>query len=150
MRIIISIVVSLAIASGMYIMFLKSAASGSSGGSPKVVISTTTVQMQLVNIAEAEKMYFVQNSSFGSLDELAASNTFKLKFPDPDDYEYSVDATASGFKATARHAFAKGAKADNYPVISIDQNMQVERSDQSSPAQPPSGKQTPAGSGQPE
>src|ERR1700685_1186410 len=98
MRVIISIVVSLAIASGLYIMFLKSAASGSS---PKVVISTTTVQMQLVNIAEAEKMYFVQNSSYASLDELASSYTFKLKVPDPDGYEYSVDATVSGFKATA-------------------------------------------------
>jgi hypothetical protein len=143
MRVIISIVVSLAIASGLYIMFLKSAASGSS---PKVVISTTTVQMQLVNIAEAEKMYFVQNSSYASLDELASSNTFKLKVPDPDGYEYSVDATGSGFKATARHADIKGARAENYPVISIDETMQVERSDRSSSDTPPSEKQASADS----
>jgi hypothetical protein len=128
MRIIISIVVTLAISAGLYIAFLRSATHGA-GGSPKTVISTTTVQMQLVNIAEAEKMYFVQNNTYGSLEDLASSGTFKLKVPDPDDYEYSVNASASGFKATAHHADTKDAKAENYPVVSIDETMQVERSD---------------------
>jgi|SRR5579863_5124156 len=126
MRVIISIVVTLAISAGLYIVFLRSATSGS--GSPKTVISTTTVQIQLVNIAEAERIYYVQNSTYGSLDELASSGTFKLKVPDPDGYEYLVDASASGFKATAHHADTHDAKAENYPVLSIDQTMQVERS----------------------
>jgi hypothetical protein len=126
MRVLISIVISLGIAMGMYLIFLRS--TSGSGGSPTVTISTTTVQMQLVNIAQAERIYYVQNNTYATLDELASSGTLKLKDPDPDGYIYSIDASAAGFKAIGKHADVSGAKPANYPVISIDQTMQVQRS----------------------
>jgi hypothetical protein len=126
MRVLISIVVTAAVALGMYFFFLRSALSGS-GGSPAQMISTTSVQMQLVSIAQAERMYYVQNSTYATLDDLASSGTLTLKTPDPDGYTYAVDASPSGFKATARHADAVGGNPASYPVISIDQTMQVQR-----------------------
>lgn len=120
--------VSLILATGMYIVFIKKASGAN--GSPKTMISTTTVQMQVLNIAQAERIYYVQNNTYGTLDDLASSGTFKLKDPDPNGYVYSVDASAAGFKATAHHADVQGEKSDeNYPVISVDQTMQVQRSD---------------------
>lgn len=88
--------VSLALATGMYIVFIKK--TSGANGSPKTMISTTTVQMQVLNIAQAERIYYVSNNTYGTLDDLASSDTFKLKDPDPSGYVYSVDASGSGFQ----------------------------------------------------
>jgi len=127
MRALISVVVTLAVAMGMYLLFMKNALSGS-GGSPTQLISTTSVQMQLVNIAQAERIYYVQNNTYASLNDLASSGALTLRTPDPDGYTYVVDASPTGFKATAHHEDVAG-KPSSYPVISIDQTMQVQRSD---------------------
>ena len=36
-------------------------------------------QMQVLNIAQAERIYYVQNNTYGTLYDLASSDTFKLK-----------------------------------------------------------------------
>jgi hypothetical protein len=50
-----------------------------------------------------------------------------------DGYTYAVEPSAGGFKATARHAdppvSSNGAPALHYPIISVDQSMQIRQSD---------------------
>ena len=127
MRILISIVVTLGVATGMYVIYLRSVTSGSAG-SPMVMVSTATVQVQLVNIAQAERIYFAQNSTYATIEDLTSSGTLKLDSPDRAGYAYSIDVSASSFQATAHHIDPPGAKAEKYPVLSIDQTMQVQRS----------------------
>ena len=126
MRVIISLIVTLGLASLMYVIFIRTLSPN--GASPQQVISTTGVEMQLVNLAQAERMYFVQNNSYASLDELSSSGTFTVPMPDHDGYNYSVDASATGFVATAKHAEIPGKNSADYPTLSIDQTMQVHHS----------------------
>lgn len=125
MRVLLSILITVAIGMGTYVMFLKSSVS-SAGGSPVSTISTTSVKMELVQIAQAEKTYYAQNSSYATIDQLSSSGWLTLKTPDPTGYTYSVDATADGFMATARHEDAKGGESKDYPTMSIDQTGKVQ------------------------
>jgi hypothetical protein len=124
MRIIISLLFTVAIGMGVYVMYMKSSVPG---GTPMTAVSTTTVKMQLLEIAQAERTYYVQNNSYATLDQLSSSGWLTMKTPDPTGYTYTVDATADGFTATARHPGAQGKDSDpkDFPPMSIDQTMKV-------------------------
>jgi hypothetical protein len=125
MRVIVSLVITLAIGMGLYAVYLRSTVS-STGGHPVSAISTTHVQMQLLQIAQAERTYYVQNNSYATIDELASSGSLTLRTPDPDGYSYSAEAAAGGFIVTARHTGPSGGASDDFPTLSIDQNMTVQ------------------------
>jgi hypothetical protein len=122
MRVIISLVFTVAIAMGLYALYLKSTVS-SAGGHPVSAISTTSVKMQLLQIAQAERAYNAQNGSYATIDELSSSGSLTLRTPDPDGYSYSVDSSPAGFTVTARH---DGSESGDYPTMSIDQSMTVQ------------------------
>ncbi len=92
MRIVVSLLFTVAIGMGLYALYLKSTVS-STGGHPVSAISTTSVKMELLQIAQAERTYYVQNNSYATIDQLASSGTMTLRTPDPDGYSYSVDAS---------------------------------------------------------
>jgi type IV minor pilin ComP (DNA uptake receptor) len=122
MRIVVSLLLTVAIGMGVYALYLKSTVS-STGGHPVSAISTTHVKMQLLQIAQAERAYSAQNGSYATIDQLASSGSLTLATPDPDGYSYSVDASAGGFTATARHT---GGESGDAPTMTIDQTMAVE------------------------
>lgn len=126
----ISILVSLGLAFGMYVIFLKSASPG--GKSPQAAVSTTTVEMQLVQLAQAERLHYAQNSSYATLEELAANGEFKMPNPDHEGYAYKVETSDGGFVATASHPASPGKSALDYPTLTIDQTMQVHHPDEDS------------------
>ena len=121
----LSLLLTVAIGAGTYVMYMKSSVSGA-GGSPMAAISLTTVKMQLVQVAEAEKTYNVQNSSYATIEQLASSGWLKLKDPDPTNYDYTVEVTPDGFTATAHHQEVKGGETKDYPTMSIDQSGKVD------------------------
>ncbi len=125
MRAIISLVVTLGLAMFMYVIYLRTAAP-TPGSTPQQVISTTAVEMKLMNVAQAERTYFVQNYSYATLDQLSSSGTYSLPLPDRDGYDYAVDTSSSGFTVTATHPAVTGL---SFPTLSIDQSMQVHRSE---------------------
>jgi len=127
MRILLSILLTVAIGMGTYVLYMKSTMA-STGGTPVQVISTTTVKMQLLNIAQAEKAYYVQNSAYGTIADLSSSGWLTLKTPDPTGYAYAAEVTPDGFRVTAHHGDASSATSKDYPAMSIDQNMKVEGS----------------------
>ena len=128
MKIILSLLVSLGIAAGMYVIVIRETTK-TLGGSPATATATVTVQMQLTNLAQAERMYFVQNNAYATLEQLSASGNFTLPNSDPNGYVYSVDVTPGGFTATAQHAPGAAQSAANFPVFSIDQTMSMHKGD---------------------
>lgn len=114
------------IALGGYYYFLKRAAPAP-GMVATQAISTTGVEMDLTAIAQAERMYFVQNGSYGDMDQLTTSGTMNLARTGRDGYTYSIETGQNGFTVTARHPEAPaspGVTPLHYPVISVDQSMQ--------------------------
>jgi hypothetical protein len=80
------------------------------------------VKNDLISIANAERGYFIQQQKFASLDELISANYVtiqKQRIP----YTYDVQATSSGFRATATRDRV-GAPIQLW----IDETMQVQSS----------------------
>lgn len=121
----VSLLLSVAIGLGVYYMYLKQ--STPKGGATAIQsISTTGVEMDLSAIAQAERGYFAQNGSYGSMDQLVSSGSLTLARSGRDGYTYSVDASAAGFTATAKWTpQAPGQEALHYPTFVVDQTNQV-------------------------
>jgi len=111
---------------GAYYYFLKQAAPAQ-GMVATQAISTTGVEMDLNAIAQAERMYFAQNGSYGDMDQLTSSGTMNLARTSRDGYTYSIQTEPGGFTVIARHPdvpASPGVTPPHFPVISVDQNMQ--------------------------
>jgi Tfp pilus assembly protein PilE len=129
MRVIASLLITLAIVFCLYIFYLKRLQPGARGSVTTQAISLTGVQGDLLAIAQAERMYFTQNNSYASLDELTASGTLRLARPGRDGYTYSVETSANSFTVTARYTGQPGdPPGAHHPTITVDQNMQVRQS----------------------
>jgi Tfp pilus assembly protein PilE len=127
MRSIISILVVAVIALGACYYFLKRASPA--GTLPTQAVTSTGVEMDLNAIAQAERSYYAQNGSYASLDQLMSSNSLAMSRAERDGYTYTVETSPGAFTATARHAAAAppadGGQSLRYPVISVDQSMQI-------------------------
>jgi hypothetical protein len=133
MRSLVSVLMVAAISLGLYFYVLKRAAP-EPGTVATQAISTTGVEMDLLSIAQAERVYFAQNGSYADLNTLVSSGAMNMTRSGRDGYTYSVEASGAGFTVTARHADTSvaptnGAVPLHYPAFFIDQSMQVRRGD---------------------
>ena len=117
----ISILITAAIGIGGYMYFLKQAAPGP-GMVATQAISVTGVKNDLIAIAQAERMYFVQNGSYADLATLASSGTMNITRTSRDGYTYSVEPSGNGFTVTARlhraaAGYARGRRAAAFPDL---------------------------------
>lgn len=124
MRSLVGLVLAAAVTVGAYYFFLRRAQPEGPGALPTQAISITGVQNDLLAIAQAERVYFAQNGSYASLAELTSSGALTMPRAGRDGYTYSVEATASGFTATARYAGPL-----KYPTFTIDETMQIRQTD---------------------
>jgi Tfp pilus assembly protein PilE len=129
----LGLVLTMAIAIGSYYYFFKQSVSGS-GTNAVQQISLTGVQGDLLQIAQAERMYWAQNGSYVDLDKLTSSGSLTMTRSGRDGYTYTVNATDSGFTATATYAAPipptpTGALPQHYPTMTIDQTMEIHQSD---------------------
>jgi hypothetical protein len=135
MRSVVSLLAVALIALGGYSYYLKNASpAAGSGQMVTQAISTTGVEMDLNAIAQAERMYFAQNGSYASLDQLVASSTMNISAGGRDGYTYSAETSSTGFVVTATHpdipaGAIQGSAAIHYPTITVDQNMQIRQSE---------------------
>lgn len=123
----ISLVVTLAIGFFIYKHYLTQVTPAGAGSNPIQTISITGVQNDLIAIAQAERIYNAQNGSYGTLDQLTSSGSLSTAQSGRDGYSYSVETSAGGFTVTARHPDGPG--PSHYPTLSIDQTMEIHRSD---------------------
>jgi Tfp pilus assembly protein PilE len=129
----ISLLIVAAISLGVYLFFLKQASPGP-GMVATQAISLTGVQNDLVAIAQAERMYYVQNSSYADLQTLESSGTMNITRTSRDGYTYTVEPSANSFTVTARYTASPveapaGVTPPHFPTFTIDQTMAIHQGD---------------------
>jgi len=125
MRALAGLLVSVALLFGVYQLYLKRMPVSDAGTAPTQAISLTGVRSDLLQIAQAERMYIATNGNCVTLDELISSNSLTMKRTERDGYTYAVSCSAGNFTAAARHAPAPADSPIRYPNLAIDQDMQV-------------------------
>ena len=130
---VISLLVTAVLGVGMYLYFLKQAAPA-----PGMVatqdISIVGVKNDLIAIAQAERMYSVQNGSYTDLATLASSGTMNITRTSRDGYTYSVEPSATSFTVTARYTapppqMPAGVAPPRFPTFTVDQTMEIHEGD---------------------
>ena len=129
MKGLIGLLVTAALGVGIYMYSLKQVSPGS-GMVATQAVSTTGVQNDLIGIAQAERIYFTQNSTYTDLATLASSGTMNIARTGRDGYTYTADASGNGFTVTARYTappveMPKGVEPPHWPTYTIDQTMEI-------------------------
>ena len=126
MRALIAFLVAIAAAAGVYFYSLKRMPTSDAGTAPTQAISLTGVRMDLNQIAQAERTYVASNGHCVALDELSSSGTVNFARSERQGYTYEIRCgEGSEFAVTAHHAPAPADSPIRYPILAIDQNMQV-------------------------
>jgi hypothetical protein len=97
---------------------------GPAGGQPPAeTIDVVGVKSDLLNIAQAEKMYLASHGSYVSVDALQQDGSITFSGANRRGYSYTAETDdGQHFTITARPA--DPAKS-SWPTLSIDENMQV-------------------------
>jgi hypothetical protein len=125
MRTLVGLVVTAGLLLGIYMFSLKRMPTTDRGTAPTQAISLTGVRMDLLHIAEAERMNVASNGRCASMDELISANAVSMARPGRDGYTYSVDCSGTAFSATATHPPAPEGSGIRFPTLMVDQNMEV-------------------------
>ena len=122
----VGLLMALLIAGGIYFFYVKRMPTTDAGTAPTQAISLTGVRMDLLQIAQAERAYVASNGHCGSLDDLVSSSTMNLAHTERDGYSYEVKCgEGSDFAVIAHHAPSPPDSPIRYPILAIDQNLQV-------------------------
>jgi hypothetical protein len=122
----VGLLMALLIAGGIYFFYTKRMPTTDAGTAPTQAISLTGVRMDLTQIAQAERTYVASNGHCGSLGDLTSSGTMNLARTERDGYSYEVKCgNGSDFAVIAHHAPAPPDSPIRYPILAIDQNLQV-------------------------
>ena len=83
---------------------------------PARTIDLVGVKNDLLSIAQAERVYQAEHSSYASMSELSSSGTMAMSKPGRDGYAYEVETSASGFRVVARCPAATSPGCADYAV----------------------------------
>jgi uncharacterized protein HemX len=119
MKGLIALLIALAIGFGIYYLYIRQVQTTGGGNNPTQAITSTGVKNDLNAIAQAERMYFSQNGSYATLDQLIESGALTTSKRQREGYTYSVEVSPSGFTVTARSS------RPGSPAFAIDQSMQI-------------------------
>jgi hypothetical protein len=125
MRALVAILVATALVFCIYHFYFKKMPVTDEGTAPTQAISLIGVRADLLQIAQSEGGYIALNGHCVSMDELISSKTLALSQPERDGYSYSIECSGGEFSITARHAPAAAGSPIRYPILSIDQTMQI-------------------------
>lgn len=127
MKTLAGLLVSAAVAIGVYYLYLKQMPSSDPGTSPTQAISLTGVRSDLLSIAQAERGNIALNSRCASMDEMVSAGTMNMARRERDGYTYEVECSGTDFRVVARHPGAPPAGTTiRYPTLAIDSTMQVQ------------------------
>jgi hypothetical protein len=123
MRVLVGLVVTAGLLLGVYMFSLKRMPTTDRGTASTQAISLTGVRMDLLHIAEAERMNVASNGRCASMDELLSANS--VSRAERDGYTYSLDCSGTAFSVTASHAPAPEGSGIRFPTLMVDQTMEV-------------------------
>jgi hypothetical protein len=122
----LALLVAAAIIGGACFFYFKKMPVTDTGTAPTQAISLTGVRMDLTQIAQAERTLVASNGHCANLDELSSSGTMNLARTGRDGYTYEVHCgEGNNFLVVAKHAPAPTDSPIRFPLLTIDQNMQV-------------------------
>jgi hypothetical protein len=122
----LGLVVALAVSGGIYFFYFKKMPATDAGTAPTQAISLTGVRMDLMQIANAERTFEASNGHCASLGELTSSGTMNLSRTERDGYTYELRCgVGSEFRVIANHAPAPPDSPVRYPILAINQSLQV-------------------------
>ena len=129
----LGLLVTAAVGMGIYSYTLKQAAPAP-GMAVTQNIDLTGVKMDLVSIAQAERMYYTQNGSYADLNTLSSSGTMNITRTSRDGYSYSASPSGDSFSVTATYTAPPvsnptGVTPPHFPTFTIDQSMEVHQVD---------------------
>lgn len=126
MKSLAGLLVTAALAIGIYYFYLKQMPSSDAGTAPTQAISLTGVRSDLLSIAQAERGNIALNSRCASLDEMATAGTMNMARRERDGYTYEVECSGPDFRVVARHVAPPPAGvAIRYPTLAIDSTMEI-------------------------
>jgi|HubBroStandDraft_2_1064218.scaffolds.fasta_scaffold491228_1 hypothetical protein len=91
-------------------------------GSPARAVDAVGVENDLLAIAQAERTYQAEQSSYASLGELTSSGRLAMSKPGRGGYTYEIETSANNFRVVARCPEATSPGCTNYAV---DNTMEV-------------------------
>jgi hypothetical protein len=122
----VGLLLALLIAGGIWYFYTKQMPTTDAGTAPTQAINLTGVRMDLMQMAQAERSYIASNGHCGSLDDLSSSGTMNVSRTERDGYTYQVKCSdGADFSIVARHRPAPSDSPIRYPILAVDQNMQV-------------------------
>jgi len=126
MKAFIGLLIAALISGGIYFFYFRTMPTTDAGTAPTQAISLTGVRMDLLQIAKAERQYIASNGHCSGLDDLTSSGTMNLARTERDGYTYEVKCgDGNDFAVIAHHSPAPPDSPIRYPILAIDQNMQV-------------------------
>ena len=109
---------------GLYVTSFRSISS-KGGGNGKQAITDVAVKMDVTALAEAERIYYVQNGSYASVEQLLANSTMDKLRSNRDGYTYSIEPSDTGFTVFAKHEEVAGAAPSQFPTLSMNEKMEL-------------------------
>ena len=123
----VGILVVLAVGFGIFYFTTKKMPATDSGTAPTQAINLTCVRSDLLKIAQAERSNIALNSHCAEIGELISNGSLSLSRPEREGYTYEIRCNGDGgeFAVTARHAPAPEGSPIRYPILAVDQNLQI-------------------------
>ena len=116
----ISLILALAVGAYLYTNQLSNVTPGGAGQAN--AIDVTSVRMDLIAIAQAERTYFATNGKYATLDELLASGDTQITRNRRPNYTYSAETSNTGFRVIADYS---GPDPNATQRISVDETLTV-------------------------
>ena len=129
MRSLVGLLVGAALLFVVYEFSLKRMPTTDNGTAATQAISLTGVRADLLQIAQAERVYIATNGQCASLDELISSSSLSITRTERDGYSYAVECSGASFTAAARHLPAPAGSPICYPNLTIDSSLEVHEID---------------------
>lgn len=98
-------------------------AAGTGTATPMQTIDMVGVKNDLLSIAQAERMYLTDHSSYASLDELVSSGALAMKKTGRDGYTYDAQPSDSTFRVIAHCPATTNPGCTSFV---IDQTMEIQ------------------------
>lgn len=112
-----------AIAGLIYKFYFSQGPQSAAVANPVQTIDVVGVKNDLLGIAQAERMYQAEHSSYGSLDDLVSSGAMTMKKSGRDGYTYESEVSTDSFRIIAHCPSATVPGCTNYAV---DQTMEIQ------------------------